>query len=343
MVTLAVASAVLAAMATLDASAVSSSSSPSAAVGAPTPTAASPNLAASYWPHGRVADESPAATTERMRAHDANSQNPVPTSDAVPSTTTTAPIAATAPANATPPGITTTTTIAPVLSAPIPGWTSPNWSGYVLAGAKGGYRSVGAEWSVPTLDCGTVANGSTSDWVGVNGWNGAPGLMQVGTTTQCLGGQELATAVWADAEGGDVFTPLFNVAPGDTVSAQVAQGASGAWSYTLNDLTSGQNATAITSFVGTGTTAEWIGEDTAESPGGALYPLADFGAVNFSSVTLTVSSGAGTLPSYADAIAMVASSGDVEALPTPFLGSAATGSFTIDYEAPGSPGSNPIL
>jgi hypothetical protein len=268
-------------------------------------------------------------------------------------TTTTRPIgtigaaprgrAAPAPrASATTAASVTTTTEPPsarkVPTAPTTGWTSTKWSGYVLSGASAGYSEVGAQWTVPTLDCSAVPDGSTSDWVGVNGWNGAPGLFQAGTTSQCVNGQQISTAVWSDSSDGYVFSPLFNVAPGDVVEATVSTSSSESWAYSVTDATSGAVGAVATAFTGPGVSAEWIAEDTTDLSTGAPYPLADFGAVTFADLTINGGSGSSPAPNADDAIAMVSSTGRVEAAPSPVTLSGGSASFTVTYRSPRSGG-----
>jgi hypothetical protein len=85
-------------------------------------------------------------------------------------------------------------------------------------------------------------------------------------------------------------------------------------------------------------TAEWIAEDTGDPTTQRLHPLADFGSVTFTDLTLVPTSGSWTLP-YSDAIEMMTPDGSVEALPSPIQGSGASADFTVTYETPGEMGS----
>ncbi len=231
---------------------------------------------------------------------------------------------------------TTTTTLPP---GSFSGTTSPNWSGYVLTGGSGGYQAISADWTVPTLDCASVPDGVTSDWVGVNGASDAPGLFQDGTSSNCVSGQQSNYAWWTDEAESDSDQNLFTVSPGDVISAEVWQETSGLWAYYVSDLTSGSSSSAPESFSGPGTTAEWIAEDPGDPTTQGLYPLGDFGTVEFTDLGLIVPSGSWTLPPYSDAVEMVASDGSVEALPRPIQGSGTSASFTVTYEPPGAMGS----
>lgn len=226
---------------------------------------------------------------------------------------------------------TTTTTMPPPGS---PGYTSPNWSGYVLTGGSGGYQAIGGGWRVPTVNCELVPNGLTTDWVGVNGFgNGNPGLFQDGTTSYCVNGQQGDYAWWTDAAEGYASQILFSVSPGDAIYAQVYQDSSGYWNYSIEDVTTDVASTSPESFDGAGTSAEWIAEDPGIPNSNGLYPLADFGSVTFTQLGLTVPSGTWTEPPYSDAIEMVAN-GAIEASPSAIYGVAAAADFTVTYYPP---------
>jgi hypothetical protein len=234
---------------------------------------------------------------------------------------------------------TTTTTTTTLPPPPVPGGTSPNWSGYVLTGESGGYQAVSGEWTVPTLDCTSVPDGYTSDWVGVNGFGAEyPGLFQDGTTSYCANGQQTDFAWWTDEAENYLSLEVFTVAPGDVIDAEVWQETSGDWVYYVKDLTNGLVSSVVEPYSGSGLSAEWIAEDTGDPSTEGLFPLADFGMVTFTDLGLTVPSGPWTVPPYSDAVEMV-SGGWVEALPSPISGTGASAAFTVTYETPGELGS----
>jgi hypothetical protein len=192
---------------------------------------------------------------------------------------------------------------------------------------------------VPTLDCTSVPNGFTSDWVGVNGLSDAnPGLFQDGTSSYCASGQQTDYAWWTDQADNYLSQILFAVSPGDVIDAEVWQETSGLWAYYVSDLTSGSSSSNVESFSGSGTSAEWIAEDPGDPTTQGLFPLADFGLVTFTDLGLTVPSGSWTEPPYSDAIEMVTPDGTVEAFPSPIQGSGASADFTVTYETPGEMG-----
>jgi len=216
-----------------------------------------------------------------------------------------------------------------------PGWTSQNWSGYVLTGQPGGYQSVGAKWTVPTINCSSVPNGHTSDWVGVNGSSDIPGLFQDGTSSSCDGGNQVDVAWWTDQAESYSEQDLYLVNPGDDMQASVYQTASGQWAYDIQDLTSGLTSSAAEAYSGQGLSAEWIAEDPASASTGQLFPLADFGSVTFSDLSLQVTGGTWYLPTYSDAWEMVAANGTVMTLPSQIVGTGSAAAFTVYYESSG--------
>jgi uncharacterized repeat protein (TIGR02543 family) len=157
-----------------------------------------------------------------------------------------------------------------------PGLYSSNWSGYILTGQTGGYQSVSAEWTVPTINCTSIPDGFTSEWVGVNGSTGAPGLFQDGTSSYCAGGQQVNHGWWTDQAESYLGQNLFRVVSGDLIQAKVFQAASGQWIYYIKDLTSGAVSTAVEAYSGQGLSAEWIAEDPGNPSSGGLYPLGDW-------------------------------------------------------------------
>ena len=259
-----------------------------------------------------------------------------PTAVTTTTTTTLPPTTTTSTTTTTTTSTTTTTTTTVLPPASFPGSTSNNWSGYVLTGGSGGYQAISADWTVPTLDC-----ASSTEWLGgvLGGrqrcWRYYPGLFQDGTQSYCADGQETDYAWWTDDDYDDNSQYLFTVSPGDVIDAEVWQETSGYWAYSVSDLTSGSSSSDVESFSGPGTSAEWIAEDPGNPNTNGLYPLADFGSVNFTNLGLTVPSGSWTEPPYSDAVEMVTPDGSVEALPGQIQGSGTSASFTVTYETPG--------
>ena len=177
------------------------------------------------------------------------------------------------------------------------GGTSYNWSGYVQANGAGyvnpdgthDFQSVGAEWTVPTLDCAATPGALVAVWVGVNGYGANPGLFQTGTTSACSrGGAQSAYAWWTDEDEHYASQEVYSVAAGDVVHARVWRNASGQWSYMIRDSTWGWTSTQLEPYQGIGATAEWVVEDPENLNTNKPCPFADFGMVHFSHMTPVV-------------------------------------------------------
>jgi len=119
------------------------------------------------------------------------------------------------------------------------------------------------------------------------------------------------------------------------MQASVYQTASGQWAYDIQDLTSGLTSSAAEAYSGQGLSAEWIAEDPASASTGQLFPLADFGSVTFSDLSLQVTGGTWYLPTYSDAWEMVAANGTVMTLPSQIVGTGSAAAFTVYYESSG--------
>lgn len=253
----------------------------------------------------------------------------LPTTTTVPpsTTTTTVPPATTVPpTSTTQPGPTTTTT------APAPAAIeSTNWSGYAAELSSNSVTEVGATWIVPMLNCSATPTGEDANWVGVDGTSAsAPALFQTGVLDRCVAGSQESQTWWEDIQGNPPAPAqgLFAVQPGDAITASVSEVSPGTWRYAVTDKTTGQTATAQMSYDGPGASADYIEEDPSiESSFGSLSlaPLADFGTVSFSGLTLN-----GSLPplSFSTDSIEIVQSGSVLASPSaPTSG----GGFTVTY------------
>jgi hypothetical protein len=215
------------------------------------------------------------------------------------------------------------------LQAQNPGLSSMNWAGYVLTGKI--YREVNAEWAVPALNCRVVPNGSTSDWVGVDGWVHPAELFQAGTSSACAGGVQSSSVVWSDGALGYAWQDEFTVHAGDKISARVAQSPSGAWTATVTDESTGRRAHASEPAAYAGASVEWVAEDSGIQGSSVLAPLADFASVSFAKLRVAPVA----VPSYADAIEMLRANGSVVAMPAPLRRVGSTYSFTVAYKPHG--------
>jgi hypothetical protein len=182
------------------------------------------------------------------------------------------------------------------------GGTSYNWSGYVQANGAGyvnpdgthDFQSVGAEWTVPTLDCAATPGALVAVWVGVNGYGANSGLFQTGTTSACSrGGAQSSYAWWTDEDEHYASQEVYSVVAGDVVHARVWCNASGYWSWSVRDLSevsgwAGNVESSVEPYQGIGATAEWVVEDPENLSTNKPFPFADFGVLHFSHMTPVV-------------------------------------------------------
>lgn len=165
--------------------------------------------------------------------------------------------------------------------------TSRNWSGYVDTATS--FNAVSASWVQPTVTC-PAKNAWTLLWVGLDGW-GSDTVEQGGTSIQCVAGVPHYTAFWEMWPTLPVQT-AFAVAPGDDVTAGVDYSESTQqFTITVTDTTSGRSLTETKScgfaLQCARASAEWVAEAPSHYHAKALYPLADYGTVNFTSATVT--------------------------------------------------------
>ncbi|MGI0073549.1 MAG: G1 family glutamic endopeptidase [Nitrosotalea sp.] len=196
---------------------------------------------------------------------------------------------------------------------------SLNWSGYYVTNSAG-YTSAIATWTVPSVS--TSSSGYSSAWVGIGGVYGTANLIQTGTDQDCTTGTTAAGELkyhGLDAKptnngkggggssggGGSKCTPTyyawyeaypapevkisnFNVSPGNVISASVQQ-ASGVWSTTITNVSTGQTfTTTVSNFNPDQTSAEAIMERPALcSATCKLTNLADFGTIQFAGASAT--------------------------------------------------------
>lgn len=172
---------------------------------------------------------------------------------------------------------------------------SSNWAGYAVSG--GTFTDVKGTWVQPAVTC--TANSSTYSafWVGLGGLtDGDGGLEQTGTESDCVDGQPDYAAWYEVLPDASVRVPV-DVAPGDTISAEVSVDGTTA-TLTVTDETNGQTfTTPSTPSVLDTSSAEWIAEAPARCFGTHCLPLqlANFGTVQFSGSSTTANDHVGTI------------------------------------------------
>jgi hypothetical protein len=201
--------------------------------------------------------------------------------------------AANTPASAPASGVATVTDV-----------VSENWAGYAATGAAGSFTSVSSSWAQPAVSCGGTDTFSAF-WAGLDG-DGTPTVEQTGTEADCDAGTASYQGWYEIFPNAPVFFPD-PVRPGDDMSASVVADGNGIFTLTLRDATQGWTQARKQAEPGAQLgSAEVI----AEAPSnGTVLPLADFGTVNFTGVSvdgtpigtnvnlseLTLSSPAGTV------------------------------------------------
>ena len=157
------------------------------------------------------------------------------------------------------------------------GWTSSNWSGYVLTSAR--YTRITGTWVVPSVTASATSTFS-SMWVGIDGYRNSA-LIQVGTEQDYYGGAAHYSAWWEilPATGSDITS--MTVRAGDRMSASIVRNPSGGtWTIRLTDLTSHTSFSTTRRYSGPGSSAEWIQE--APTVGGRTATMARYAATSFS-------------------------------------------------------------
>ena len=185
---------------------------------------------------------------------------------------------------------------------------STNWSGYVASGTGAQFSQVSGTWTVPTVHPGPT--GYSSSWVGIDGTS-TQDLIQAGTE-QDWGPQGVVYYAWYELLPASAMY-LGPVYPGDQVNVGITKAGPGTWTIDVYDLTKHTTWAGAVSYSVPGDSAEWVEEAPTNGQTSALYPLADFGSVKFSALSV---GGPGTTKATISPIYMITSgSGRVQAYP----------------------------
>lgn len=203
---------------------------------------------------------------------------------------------------------------------------SPNWSGYA-ASASGPYSSISATWTAPRVDCAQTPSAAVSFWVGLDGYTDAT-VEQTGTEATCENGRA-SYGGWYEMfpKPGVNFAPRTDpVLPGDSITASVTVVRQDRFRLTLTDSTQGwSRAVTRKSKAAKLSSAEVITEAPSGSTG--IFPLADFGIINFSAINLDGGPLSGSSAGV-EAVTMV-SKKQIEALPSTLV----EGAFSDSWQA----------
>ncbi len=155
---------------------------------------------------------------------------------------------------------------------------SANWSGMIDEGRT--FTAVGADWVVPAVQPRPYTTDS-STWIGIGGATDSS-LIQTGTDQGASGGSTVYSA-WIQVSPALSVTQ-FTVSPGDHIDASVVEGAPGSWTVSIADLTLGKSSSQTFADTVPASSAEWIEE--APTLGTTPSPLADYGSVTFTSISV---------------------------------------------------------
>ena len=219
-------------------------------------------------------------------------------------------------------GLTPTTPSSSGGAATTSGYTSTNWSGYLMTGTS--FTAVSGSWTAtsPTGVAGTVS--ADSAWIGIGGVS-ASDLIQVGTeNTVSTSGQVQTAAFYEMLPDASIPISTMTVAAGDAISAAVTQTAPGQWSISLTDETTGQTFNQAVSYASSLSSAEWIEEDPSFSSGRQI-PFDNFGTIPFTGAhAIGNGSGLNLTSGNAQPVTMVNHSGQIVAAPSAVGGDGAS-------------------
>jgi len=180
------------------------------------------------------------------------------------------------------------------------GWSSSNWSGYIVTATSKPFTSVTSTWAVPGIQGGRHKDITYSAaWTGIDGNSSSnTALIQTGTEQDDEFGVAVYRAWWTTSEDG-YFEQVIsqgctgngtcgNVVPGDQMSASISETSNDLWNISLADSTQGWSYSTTVAHSGPGQSAEWIIE--APSSVSGPLPLANYGSTQFDLGTVNGSS-----------------------------------------------------
>lgn len=201
---------------------------------------------------------------------------------------------------------------------------STNWSGYVASGTGAKFSEASGSWTVPEVRPGPA--GYSSSWVGIDGTS-TEDLIQAGTE-QDWGPQGVVYYAWYELLPASSMY-LGPVYPGDKINVAISKTGTATWTVDVYDLTQHRVWAGAVSYTVPGDSAEWVEEAPTNGQTFSLYPLADFGSVEFSALTV---GGPGTDKATISPVYMVSShSGKIEAYPRQY--DAGSDSFDVAFGA----------
>ncbi|MHB8325685.1 MAG: G1 family glutamic endopeptidase [Candidatus Dormibacteria bacterium] len=171
-------------------------------------------------------------------------------------------------------GYFTPITTATTATAPTTTVASSNWSGYELG--DGPYTSVAGTFTVPNLAASSTTT-ATAEWAGIDGAANSS-LIQAGVAEiyHHSTNQVSIFAWWEILPAPATPITTMVVAPGDTVTVNIAQVSGTTWSISVRDNTTGVGFSTSQVYSGPLSSAEWIVEAPTMSSTGTVATLGDY-------------------------------------------------------------------
>jgi Peptidase A4 family len=173
--------------------------------------------------------------------------------------------------------------------------TSSNWAGYVAHRSGVRFRSVTAQWRVPTASCTTGLPTYSAMWVGLGGYSqSSNSLEQTGTEADCSSSGQPRYSAWYELVPAASQTISLGVRAGDLIRAKVSA-AGHRVTVVLEDLS--DHGTFSRTFYPSQMdidSAEWVVEAPSDCSYTAIcrtLPLANFGRAAFSAAGATSMTG----------------------------------------------------
>ncbi|HUZ23513.1 MAG TPA: G1 family glutamic endopeptidase [Streptosporangiaceae bacterium] len=172
---------------------------------------------------------------------------------------------------------------------------SLNSAGYAASRPHARFASIRATFFVPYLNCGLSKGAYSSQWVGLDGFEGKPdSVEQDGIEADCSAAGRSSFHAWYAMYPRRRAMPALAIRSGDSVTASVSYDLADArFALALTDNTTGGHfrvhASCPRGLRCPRNSAEVISSTPATRTAGhlAIAPLADYGAVSFSGISIT--------------------------------------------------------
>jgi hypothetical protein len=213
--------------------------------------------------------------------------------------------------------------------------TSANWAGYAVVSdlndaTSGIVTDVVGQWNVPSVSA-SRASSFSAVWIGIDGHESST-IQQIGTSQDNQDGVLMYYAWYEIAPDPPILIDL-NVSPGNSMSAEVRYIGANQFTFTLNNLTTGDSFSTTETVAAERRSAEWVVE--APSSASRILPLANFGSVTFRGAQATLAGHTGPIndPSWGyTPITMVNRS----SIASPSSLSSGGTSFSVSWETGGT-------